>query len=216
MRVVIALGGVAPRRPDEKDAVARQRVEAAAGVLAGIAAEHEVIIAHDCGPRLGALLELGLRNALPDREVVTVLSQVAVSGDRPAVGHASSPVSTLAPHAIVELRSLRTLVGAGALVICAGAGGASIAIDDAGTMRGIETAIDGDLTVALLGRRLDADLLVLLNDVDPGPSGSMGSKVDAACRFVEATGNRAAIGALTDAAQIVRGDAGTQIASSRV
>ena len=43
------------------------------------------------------------------------------------------------------------------------------------------------------------------------PAGSMGPKVDAACRFVEATGGRAAIGALTQIQQIVDGDAGTQV-----
>jgi carbamate kinase len=39
--------------------------------------------------------------------------------------------------------------------------------------------------------------------------GSMGPKVAAACRFVEATGGTAAIGALEDAARIVAGTAGT-------
>jgi carbamate kinase len=43
------------------------------------------------------------------------------------------------------------------------------------------------------------------------PAGSMGPKVDAACRFVEATGKRAAIGALKDLAAILRGEAGTTI-----
>jgi carbamate kinase len=37
----------------------------------------------------------------------------------------------------------------------------------------------------------------------------MGPKVEAACRFVETTGGAAAIGALEDAAAIVRGEAGT-------
>jgi carbamate kinase len=42
-------------------------------------------------------------------------------------------------------------------------------------------------------------------------AGSMAPKVEAACRFVEAGGKRAAIGNLTDAAAIVRGCAGTQV-----
>jgi carbamate kinase len=41
--------------------------------------------------------------------------------------------------------------------------------------------------------------------------GSMGPKVDAACRFVEATGGIAAIGALGDATRIVAGEAGTRV-----
>jgi carbamate kinase len=39
----------------------------------------------------------------------------------------------------------------------------------------------------------------------------MGPKVDAAARFVEATGGRAAIGALEDIAGIIEGHAGTQV-----
>ena len=42
----------------------------------------------------------------------------------------------------------------------------------------------------------------------------MGPKVEAACRFVEATGGRAAIGALTQIQQIVDGEAGTQVVAA--
>ena len=43
-------------------------------------------------------------------------------------------------------------------------------------------------------------------------AGSMGPKVDAACRFVRATGKRAAIGALGDLERIIAGESGTTIA----
>lgn len=46
----------------------------------------------------------------------------------------------------------------------------------------------------------------------PFAAGSMGPKVDAAARFVEATGKRAAIGALDEIEQIVEGRAGTTVA----
>ncbi len=42
-------------------------------------------------------------------------------------------------------------------------------------------------------------------------AGSMGPKVEAACRFAETTGGRAAIGALSDAVRVARGEAGTQV-----
>jgi carbamate kinase len=42
-------------------------------------------------------------------------------------------------------------------------------------------------------------------------AGSMGPKVDAACRFVELTGDMAAIGRLEDAMAIIDGTAGTVI-----
>ena len=45
-------------------------------------------------------------------------------------------------------------------------------------------------------------------------AGSMGPKVDAACRFVEATGRRAAIGALDEIEEIVDGTAGTQVVAA--
>ena len=43
------------------------------------------------------------------------------------------------------------------------------------------------------------------------PAGSMGPKIDAVCRFVEATGKLAAIGQLGDAQALLTGDAGTVI-----
>jgi carbamate kinase len=48
----------------------------------------------------------------------------------------------------------------------------------------------------------------------PFAAGSMGPKVDAARRFVERTGKRAAIGGLEDIEKIVEGVAGTQVTSS--
>ncbi|MCW3038418.1 MAG: carbamate kinase, partial [Solirubrobacterales bacterium] len=41
--------------------------------------------------------------------------------------------------------------------------------------------------------------------------GSMGPKVEAVCRFVDATGGRAAIGRLADLPALVAGTAGTQV-----
>ena len=43
------------------------------------------------------------------------------------------------------------------------------------------------------------------------PDGSMGPKVDAACRFARATGKTAIIGALADLPAMVRGDRGTHV-----
>jgi carbamate kinase len=104
-------------------------------------------------------------------------------------------------------------------------------------LHGAEAVVDKDLTAALLARALDADALLLLTDiaavqegfgtpqarplhrVTPAglrsrsfPDGSMGPKIEAACRFVEATGKMAAIGQLGDAEALLRGDAGTVVA----
>ena len=44
-------------------------------------------------------------------------------------------------------------------------------------------------------------------------AGSMGPKVEAACRFASATGKRAAIGALADLSRILTGEAGTTVSA---
>ena len=41
---------------------------------------------------VGYMLELALRNALPDRDLVTVLSEVVVSADDPAFDAPSKPI----------------------------------------------------------------------------------------------------------------------------
>ena len=239
MRVLIALGGHALlRRGVAIEPDARQReIDAAAQALAQIAVEHEVVVAHGSGAEVGSILELGLRNAIPEREVVTVLPRVVIDADDAARGARSEPPLTR-PHAIVGLRSIRALIDAGALVICATGEGAPVAIDGDGTMHGVDAEIDKDLVAGLLARRLDADLLLLLTDVDAVYLGwgfdyactlgtaspaqlrehgfephSIGPKVEAACGFVEATGRRAAIGATADAAEMFRGTAGTQISA---
>lgn len=145
-------------------------------------------------------------------------------------------VASPEPLRIRELGAIRILVGAGALVICSGGGGIPVVLQADGGIRGIEAVIDKDLSAALLAAELGADALLLLTDVvavstrwgDPGgrpiarasprqlraikfAPGSMGPKVEAACRFVECTGRLAAIGALEQAPLILAGDAGTII-----
>ncbi len=105
-----------------------------------------------------------------------------------------------------------------------------------GGHEGVEAVIDKDLASSLLAVGLDADMLVLATDVDAVylgfgtpderairrasperlraesfPEGSMGPKVDAVCRFVEATGNRGVIGSLEDLDAIIDGTAGTEV-----
>lgn len=176
-------------------------IESAAEALAEIAAEHQVVVAHDGGAGGSHRLELALRNALPDRDVVTVLSQVVVSPDDPALV-AASGVPSPNPSAIAELRSVRTLIDSGALVICANGGGFPVVIDHEGTMREIEAVVDHDLAAALLARRLDADLFIAVSEERSGPTGP---KQEAARRFTEATGRRGAIGPVVDAGRMVRG-----------
>lgn len=292
-------GNALLRRGEPADAVTQRRnVEAAAAQLAILAAEHELVLTHGNGPQVGLqaprnesygevapypldlldaesegmvghLLEVALRNALPDRDLVTVLTEVVVDRNDPAFAAPSKPIGPIydaaqaellraqrgwmigadgdffrrlvpspEPSALAELRSLRLLIDHGVLVICAG-GGIPVAVDADGKVSGVEAVVDKDLTAALLARRLDADMLLLLTDVaaikldwggenerplrqvDPArlreldlAAGSIGPKAEAACRFVKATGRRAAIGALGDAVAIAASDAGTQVRAS--
>jgi carbamate kinase len=140
------------------------------------------------------------------------------------------------PLELVELLVIERLVGDGVGVICAGGGGIPVVRNERGELHGIEAVVDKDRTAALLAELVGADALLLLTDVaavevDYGttaarpigqvsseelrgldlPGGSMGPKVSAACDFVDATGNFAAIGRLDDAEAILRGKTGTII-----
>ena len=142
------------------------------------------------------------------------------------------------PRHIFEIRPIRWLLEHGVVLICAGGGGVPTTFlpDAEKTLVGVEAVIDKDFASELLAREVAADLFVMATDVDAVyvgwgtpdqralgqvavgelrqetfPAGSMGPKVEAACRFVEATGGRAAIGQLTQIQKIVSGDAGTQV-----
>ncbi len=138
------------------------------------------------------------------------------------------------PRRIVETRLIRLLLDTGAVVVCAGGGGVPVIRNAAGRLEGVEAVVDKDLTTALLAEALDADVLLILTDVanvfsDFGtpeqkpiqrstpqamrqrsfPRGSMGPKIEAACRFVEHTGSKAGIGRFEDVESILLGTAGT-------
>jgi carbamate kinase len=140
------------------------------------------------------------------------------------------------PAELIGLPSIRLLADNGTIVICAGGGGVPVVHDGAGGLRGVEAVIDKDLTAALLAQALGADALLLLTDIEavqdgfgtpharpirlttPGelrarsfPAGSMGPKIEAVCRFVEATGKMAAIGQLSDAQALLDRKAGTVV-----
>ena len=147
-------------------------------------------------------------------------------------------VASPQPLEIVERGAIELLAGAGHVVVCAGGGGIPVAADRDGRLRGVEAVIDKDLTSALLAELLGADELLILTDVDAifegwgtdgaipirrtdtttlraggWAAGSMGPKVEAACRFAENTGRPARIGSLAHAGAVVAGEAGTLVDS---
>lgn len=145
-------------------------------------------------------------------------------------------VASPEPRDILEIGAIRTLVSAGLVTLCAGGGGIPVQRTAEGRYAGIECVVDKDLTSALLATRLHADCLMMLTDVPavyegfgtpqarelrrvtPAelaahqfPAGSMGPKVEAACRFVQGGTRRACIGSLDDVRNILQGRAGTTV-----
>jgi carbamate kinase len=143
------------------------------------------------------------------------------------------------PQRIYEIEAIRACLNAGLVVIAAGGGGIPV-VRRAGQLLGSEAVIDKDRCSALLATELGAELLVFSTGVthvylhygkeNEKPlfhvtwdeaqtyfrqgefaAGSMGPKVEAAVRFLEAGGKRAVITAPEFMAAAVRGGAGTEI-----
>ena len=149
-------------------------------------------------------------------------------------------VASPEPVECLDAEAAHVLLDAGYTVVCAGGGGVPVARDpETGVLGGVEAVIDKDLTAALLARQLGADTLLIATDVKavttgwgtPGErplgavsvtelrelaergefgSGSMGPKVDAACRFA-AGGGTAIITHLSAIDEALAGRAGTVV-----
>ncbi len=151
-------------------------------------------------------------------------------------------VASPEPLEIIDAPAVLALIRAGFVVIANGGGGIPVVRRADGSLSGVEAVIDKDLGAALLARTVEADVLVIATDVphailrygqpDAEPighvsaermrslateghfaSGSMGPKVDAVCRFVEATGRRGVITSLDQIIEAVGGDAGTVVST---
>jgi carbamate kinase len=143
------------------------------------------------------------------------------------------------PVEIVPIEAIRDMVRDGICVICSGGGGVPVVRGKDGALSGVAAVIDKDLAAALLAKEVAADALLILTDVpkayvDYGTpeqraldivpiaemrayaeaghfkAGSMGPKVRACMRFVEA-GGTAVIGSLNEVVQAMAGEAGTRI-----
>ncbi len=160
--------------------------------------------------------------------------KVAADGDR-----WRRVVASPQPQRIVEQSSVTALLDTGAVLICAGGGGAAVTETSDTHLSGVEAVVDKDYVAAMLAIAVGADRLIVLTDVpavmtDFGtpraaplshvtldeltkmsfPTGSMKPKIEGCRRFVAATGSPAAIGLLTDAAALLAGTAGTTISST--
>jgi carbamate kinase len=223
--VVALGGNALLRRGEPADVETQRRHAAAAvEAVAGLAPEHELIITHGNGPQVGLLalqaeayaevpaypldvlgaesegmigylLEQELTNAVGDRPVATLLTQVVVEVEDPAFAEPTKPIGPVYDPATAErLRAERgwamvaeregqrravaspepvALVELRAIrtlveagVLVVCAGGGGIpVVAEGGRLRGIEAVVDKDLVAALLACELGADALLLLTDV---------------------------------------------------
>ena len=150
-------------------------------------------------------------------------------------------VASPEPVECLDAGAARVLLDAGFVTVCAGGGGVPVIRDAAGGLHGVEAVIDKDLTAAVLARQLGVDTLVIATDVDAVmtgwgtpqarplgvvtaaelrslaglgqfASGSMGPKVESACRFAE-QGGRTVITHLSRIGEALNGLAGTTVTS---
>lgn len=139
------------------------------------------------------------------------------------------------PLKIIDVKVIKDLLESGYVVVAGGGGGIPLC-----NGVGVEGVVDKDLTSALLAVEIQADVFLILTDVDgvyldygrptqrkltratvnellryleegQFPPGSMGPKVEAVVYYIQNTNGRAAIGALEEGYQVFTGAAGTQI-----
>jgi carbamate kinase len=149
-------------------------------------------------------------------------------------------VASPKPLAIRNVDVIAALVNRGSIVIAAGGGGVPVVLPEEGEIRGVEAVIDKDYAASMLAASLSADLFVILTGVErvsrdfgkptetplprldvvtarrllaegQFPPGSMGPKIDAAVRFVEAGGREVLITRAECLSSALDGETGTVI-----
>lgn len=173
---------------------------------------------------------------LPEAEAAVMIEHGQTWQDRGERGW-RRVVASPEPLECLEASAAATLLDAGYVVVCAGGGGVPVVRTGTGALVSVEAVIDKDLTAAVLARQLGVDALVIATDVEAAVAGwgtpaaqpigavsaaelralaaeghfaggSMGPKVDAACRFAEA-GGRAVITSLHRITDALAGTVGT-------
>jgi carbamate kinase len=148
-------------------------------------------------------------------------------------------VASPMPRQIIEGQAIKQLVDEGVIVIAAGGGGIPV-IRKNSQLEGVDAVIDKDRAAAVMAREIEAELLIILTDIEkvainygaPGqkwidriklsaikdlyeeghfPPGSMGPKIEAAISFLEDGGKEVIITSIEKGFEAVRGRAGTRI-----
>ena len=142
------------------------------------------------------------------------------------------------PMKVIQRKMIREAASAGEIVIACGGGGIPIRVDDEDRFQGVEAVVDKDLTSAVLGANVGAELMVILTSVPQVyvnyhkpdqrplsavtleeverlngeqhfPPGSMGPKIDAVIHFLHHGGKRALITDPENLPRALEGRAGT-------
>ena len=205
-----------------------------------------------------------------EKKIVTIVTQVVVDKNDPSFKNPTKPVGPFyskrmaeklmadsgekyvedagrgwrkvvaspKPLEIVEIETIKDLLKTGHIIIAGGGGGIPIYLQN--EAKGANAVIDKDLVSSLMATNLDADLLIILTNIEQAElnyntpqatkvgsitvdeakkyieeghfaKGSMLPKIQAAINFVENTGNRAMITSLTNLENAIKGVRVTEI-----
>ncbi len=202
------------------------------------------------------------------REIVTIITQVIVDEKDEAFKNPTKPIGPIyndiearkmkknytmgkvengwrilvpspKPLSIVESEIIKKLIEENIIVIAAGGGGIPV-IRKNGILKGIDAVIDKDLASQKLANEINADILLILTDVEyvylnygkeneialrkikmdeiqkyfeegHFPAGSMAPKIEASINFIRNGGKRAIITSIDKAWDALQGKAGTHI-----
>ena len=239
------------------------------------------VLVADTEGSMGYMISQSLINKLRSEglplPVTTVLTQVIVDRDDPAMSKPTKPIGPFytqeqalrqaeirgwqvredagrgwrrvvpspKPLEIVERETIRLLIEHGVIVIAAGGGGIPVYVQNDGTLEGIDAVIDKDLSSAVLGIEIGAQLMIILMGeqqvaikyktpnqrfletitVDEAenllnqrefPEGSMAPKIRAAIQFLEGGGEKVIITNTENLLEALQGTAGTRIVNKGV
>lgn len=205
-----------------------------------------------------------------EKKIVTIVTQVVVDKNDPSFKNPTKPVGPFyskrmaeklmaesgekyiedagrgyrkvvaspKPLEVIEIETIKDLLNTGHVVITGGGGG--IPIYKQNEAKGANAVIDKDLVSSLIATNLNADMLIILTNIDQAElyyntenatkigsisvdeakqyiedghfaKGSMLPKIQASLKFVEATGNRAVITSLNNLENALKGVKVTEI-----
>ncbi|MCK5458981.1 MAG: carbamate kinase, partial [Thermoplasmatales archaeon] len=205
-----------------------------------------------------------------DKSVIALITQVIVDEDDPSLSHPTKPIGPYYtedeakqmekdgikmikqprgwrmvvpspdPQRIVESHIIRQMLDDGIIVIASGGGGMPVVEKEGWGLTGLEAVVDKDLASERLAEAIDADLLLILTEVEKVflnfgtpdqkaldkvtlnelkkyykegqfPEGSMAPKILSAIRFLEAGGRKVIISHIDKGWEAVQEKTGTQI-----